>query len=409
MTTFFNTKNSNSTLVSVGDGPHRDAFSKLRVSQPYTLFDSVLNHSPQVHNWSGYVLGSGKIEWQSLRCSNYLNVGTDSGAIAYNQTKQNFHYQPGKSLLIMMTFILEPGKDNLRQRAGYFNNEAGMFLQKVGNQMSVGLRTSITGSPEEDIYLQENWSLDALDGDGPSGVTLDSDKLQIFVIDFQWLGAGRVRFGFSFNGQIVYFHEVVHSNIISNVFLSEPDLPCRYEIENIGETSDSSTLEQICCTVISEGGHNPKGFLKGIDTSPDAVTVPDNAMVPLLSLRLKEDNYNSTLIPLNYTIISTTNDDILVRFILNGALSGESWSPVPGIESASEVDTSATTVSGGEIILSEFVNQGSKGGFSLPLQDDSWMFLAATASGVRDVLTIAAQSRSSSASVSVSLNYKEIL
>lgn len=53
--------------------------------------------------------------------------------------------------------------------------------------------TDLEGSaPTENIIAQANWNIDKMDGTGPSGMTLDPTKLNVFDIQFQYLGAGNI-------------------------------------------------------------------------------------------------------------------------------------------------------------------------------------------------------------------------
>ena len=81
---------------------------------------------------------------------------------------------------------------------------------------------------------QAHFNLDTMDGTGPSGVPLDLTKSQIFVIDYEWLGVGRVRFGFVFAGAIVYCHDAVFANTVGSVYMSTPNNPLRYQTEATG-------------------------------------------------------------------------------------------------------------------------------------------------------------------------------
>lgn len=81
---------------------------------------------------------------------------------------------------------------------------------------------------------QSAWNVDKLDGTGASGITVDPTKSQIFVFDFEWLGVGRVRTGLVVDGKIYYFHYFSHANVTNVVYMSTPNLPLRYELENDG-------------------------------------------------------------------------------------------------------------------------------------------------------------------------------
>jgi hypothetical protein len=84
-----------------------------------------------------------------------------------------FPYQPGKSLLALMTFVMAPTQTNLRQRVGYFGANDGLYLEQNDTDVRFVLRKSTSGSVDDTEYVtQANWNVDKFDGTGPSGITI---------------------------------------------------------------------------------------------------------------------------------------------------------------------------------------------------------------------------------------------
>jgi len=104
-----------------------DAFGRLRTVAPLTLFDS--NHRFQDNGlWSTYTAGTASAVFNSSQGLVDLNVGGTSGAEVIRETTKVFAYQPGKSLLVMNTFVMSPAKNNLRQRVGYYGDSNGWVV-----------------------------------------------------------------------------------------------------------------------------------------------------------------------------------------------------------------------------------------------------------------------------------------
>jgi hypothetical protein len=141
---------------------------------------------------------------------------------------------------------MNEGKANLRQRVGYYDNRNGIFLERAGNTAYIVKRSSVSGTPVDTRIQQNVWNNDALSGTGSSGKNLNLDKAQIFFTDVEWLGVGSVRAGFVIDGELIIAHQFNHANLESNVYMTTATLPVRYEIENIGITTSSSNLKQIC-------------------------------------------------------------------------------------------------------------------------------------------------------------------
>ena len=242
-------------------GTATDAFGRLRVSNPFTLFDSF--HRYQINEkFVTSTSGVANTQYQVNESTINMNVGTASGAKCYRESKRVFAYQPGKSLLIMNTFTFNTQKTNLRQRVGYFNDQNGVFLENDGTGNYIVLRSYVTGSVVETRVAQTNWNMDKFDGTGVSSQSghadrgvLDVTKSNIFWIDVEWLGVGDVRCGFVVDGLMVPAHIFHNDNINTTTYITTATLPIRYEIENTGTVASNSTLKQICSTVISEGGY----------------------------------------------------------------------------------------------------------------------------------------------------------
>jgi len=116
-------------------------------------------------------------------------------------------------------------------RIGYFDNSNGLFFQydTSSSTISVVLRNTTTDTP----IPQSSWNIDKMDGTGVSGITLNFTKAQLFVIDFEWLSVGRIRFGFYIFGRINYCHQITNLNELTNPYMLSPNLPSRYEISSI--------------------------------------------------------------------------------------------------------------------------------------------------------------------------------
>jgi hypothetical protein len=242
-----------------------DAFGRLRVSNPLTLFDS--SHRFDDNDlWATATATGGAAVFNSAQGLVDLNVTAASGSSVTRETIKVFAYQPGKSLLVMNTFVMSAAKTGLTQRIGYYGADNGFYLEQAGTAVSLVERSVVTGSLVNTPVLQSAWNGDKLDGTGPSGITLDLTKAQILWMDIEWLGVGSVRVGFIINGQFIVCHTFHHANIITSTYITTASLPLRYEIFNTAGTSGASTLKQICSTVISEGGYELRGAQQAIST-----------------------------------------------------------------------------------------------------------------------------------------------
>jgi len=390
-------------LIKSGDSSSVDAFTRWRTSDPFTIFESSLNETDQTLFWDSSLTGSATSTWLQNQAAIRLRCTTASGDQAIRQTKQYLTYQPGKSLMVIIAAVMGSLKANVRQRIGYFDANNGLFWEQDGTNLKVVRRTFVSGSAVDNTVNQSAWNVDKLDGTGVSGITLDTSKIQLFLIDFGWLGSGRIRMGFVIAGQIYYCHQFLIGNTLSDVSMSRATLPIRFEITNTAAAASTTDLLLEATTVISEGGYNPAGFVRSISNGTTTKTV-SSTLIPLLSLRLKSANIRASILPTSTALWVTDNADIQWQVLLNTTLTGASFASV-GANSIAESDTSATALSGGELIAS-----GYTGNAQTFFQNfNSRLRLGATIGGTSDILTIAAvRIATTDATVLSQLEFQEI-
>jgi hypothetical protein len=341
-----------------------DAFGRLRISDPLTLFDS--SHRYRDNNlWTNLIVGTGStVGFVTVQGLVDLTVGVGSTSSIIRETTKVFSYQPGKSLQIMNTFVMNAPKTNLRQRVGYFGADNGIYFEVAGigtTSVSFVERSLVTGSLSETRVPQSQWSQDKLDGTGPSGYTLDVSKGQIMWTDIEWLGLGTVRVGFVIDGKFIHCHSFHHSNLVTSTYITTASLPLRYEITNSGITTSASTLKQVCSTVISEGGYELRGLQQGVQTpvdSPVDLPTPAGTYYPVISIRLKSspNRLDAIVILTAISLLGVTNNaNYNWQVRASATTTGGTWVSA-GVDSAVEYKIDGGAVSGGRILASGFLN-----------------------------------------------------
>ena len=353
-----------SSEISFANTPNIDAFGRLRVSQPFTLFDSSHRFDDN-ELWSTATATSGTATFNSAQGLVDLAVTAASGSEVVRETTKVFAYQPGKSLLVLSTFVMSAAKTNLRQRVGYYGAANGYYLEQNGTTVSFVERTSVSGALVNTAIAKASWNVDKMDGTGPSGITLDLTKAQILFMDLEWLGVGTVRMGFVINGNFYVCHKFHHANIIATTYITTASLPLRYEITNTGATSGVSTLKQICSTVLSEGGYQLNGLQQAIGVP---VTTPRNlatagTFYPIVSIRLKTspDRLDAIIICTAISVIATSAGNYNWQVIASGTTTGGAWVSA-GAGASADYNITGTSFTGGRILANGFFsvsNQGS--------------------------------------------------
>ena len=403
----------NPSYVSIG-GTNVDAFGRLRVSSPLTLFDS--SHRYADNNlWATSTTGTAAATFSANEGLVNLTVGTASGDQVIRETTKVFSYQPGKSLLVMSTFVFGDAKENLRQRVGYYGPDNGLYFEREGSTLYFVERSSVTGSVVNTRISQSNWNQDPLDGTGRSGITLDSSKAQILYMDIEWLGLGTCRMGFIINGVFVPAHNFNHANLITTTYITTASLPMRYEMTNTDTTASASTLKQVCSTVISEGGYELRGAQLAAGT---AVTTPFSlttagTIYPVVSIRLKSTRLDAIVILTAISILGASNNaNYKWQVISSGTTTGGTWVSA-GTNSAVEYNITGTafTTGTGRILAAGFFQGSNQGSTSVDILKEALFanqLEREPFTGTAYELTIVCSSASNGSDVLASMDWEEI-
>ncbi len=352
-------------------GTTTDAFGRIRISQPYTLFDSSHRFSDNGLWVTSNTASNSSYTFVENQSTVDMAVTTTANDEVIRETTKVFSYQPGKSLLIMNTFAMETPKANLRQRVGYFGKSNGIYLENDGTTNYFVLRTNTSSTVVETRVPQSEWNIDKFDGTGYSSQTgslehtggVDVSKTNILWMDVEWLGVGDVRCGFVVDGRMVPAHIFHNDNVNLIPYMTTASLPLRYEIKNTGITTSNSTLKQICSTVISEGGYELTGSQQAVQTP---VTTPVDLPVigtyyPIISLRLKSNRLDAIVILTALSILGITNNAYYNWQVRAGAdtTGGGTWVDA-GVNSSVEYKLDGGSVTGGRILASGFTGASTQ-------------------------------------------------
>jgi hypothetical protein len=376
--------------ISIG-GTNTDAFGRLRVSEPYTLFDSQNRYAAD-NQFDVSTTGTGTTSFLSNEAAVKMEVtGAGVGSVV-RQSYRSFPYQPGKGLLVLATFVMDSSTSaNLTQQVGYYNASNGVFFKRTGSTLSFVVRTSTSGSPSDARFAnQADWNGDKLNGTGASGLTLDLTKPQILWMDFEWLGVGSVRCGFIIDGQYIICHTFNTANVYgSSVYMTTATLPVRYEIVTT-TAAVAASMKSICCTVISEGGFEQTS-IDHVARRTTVLGTIGGTFLPLVSIRLASTALGAVVLPNRVQVLPTTSQNYEVALIKNPTLTGASWAAVP-TDSNVQFDVAATATTGGSIVQTDYVTASGSAGVSntsLPSAYNFDLQLGASIAGTSDIYTVA--------------------
>ena len=401
MSTCENVNIGNGQLVTFG-GNNLDAFGRLRVSNPLTIFDSKSIMSKN-NLFDESTANGGTVTYTANKSTVNLNVTEAANSKTIRQSKRVMSYQPGKSLLIFNTFVMNTQTENLKQKVGLFDANNGIFFQDTGTGYQIVRRTYTSGAAVDTEVNQSSWNGDKLNGSGPSGFTLSADKSNILFIDIEWLGVGSVRVGFVINGQLITAHTFNNANSLTTVYMQTANLPIRYEIERTGTlTAGTYTLQQICSSCISEGGYSPEGVQQMIGTTQINAGVnltTANTYYNIATIRIKSGRPYAVIVPAGTDVLNISNNDFEWGLFINATPS----SAFSYTSFSDNVEYDLTTVD--LTATGTRVAGGYMGGKTAPstIGGDAFAFayqLGQTISGTSDTLTLGVRAGSANGDVS---------
>lgn len=308
---------TNLRSIQFRDSPNLDAFGRLRVGQPTMILDCKRVGSTPDIGMTHLLSVGGSTSYSQEKAATTITTGIGTDQII-RQTRQRAIYQPGKSLMALLTFAFGQPTQFVEKRVGLFDDSSGVFLSKNGaDAPSFNIRRSISGSVGLVTQTQSAWTVDKLDGTGPSGKTLDLTKAQIVFIDLEWLGVGRVRCGFVIDGQFIVATEFLNSNIATRVYMQNPNLPLRWQINSTGAASPGN-MDCICGSVSSEGGYETTGITASVDTGATGESIASNAFEEILAVRIRSAFVDfSTAFAAAVSVLASSNGAFLWRLVMS--------------------------------------------------------------------------------------------
>lgn len=399
-----------------------DAFGKLRVSNPYTLLEvkfpsgtgttEFLNNTELVCTRS---IGS----YTSNTPGNGTRTISGTGVgIFTSQSRKYCTYLPGKSTLVLCSgLIYNSSNVSMTARIGYYDDNNGFYFQHDGSSISIVVKNSgvITN-----IASQSSWNIDPMNGSGSSSLNLDFTKAQLFVIDFEWLGVGRIRFGFYAFGRINYCHQITNINALTAPYMPTANLPIRYELSG-SSAGSSGSMVQICSTVISEGGYNPVGRPFTTNNGLPASNNVASSETFLLAIKGISTYNHENVIPLGVQLLNSANTTAAIQYRIRLFLAPTA-DPITGgsftwtnVNNYSIIQSTSATSGGtvnftGSIVVEEgyFTGRGTSEFNGLSDVFTNLVQITSDILGNSDILMITAQIQTGNAQVACQMQWQEV-
>ena len=359
--------------------PQLDAWGKLRTSGATQLGDYVFGQEVILtDNFSPVELDGGYVTYSNTRHS--ISVGVDhtvdpTNGFASCSSNQYHHYIAGSSHLYAATTLLNaPATTGNVRRWGLFDANNGFFFQlgtggdgaTDATGFCVVIRNNIPQAAQKDtVIIRTDWNGDKLDGTGDSQAVLDLSQANLWWIDVQWHGAGRVRFGTYIDGQRVVCHSYYQGNRYALAMSQSASLPCCFANATTPTSSTNLYIESWSAAVWTESDIDLRAYGAPATYTSTHTAVTETAnWQRLFALSPRELHANGQV---NHTVYVPTSikgyaynnngSDVIsdaivdVKMEVNSVEQGASFTPVIGTNV--ESDTSGTSYEAGKGILQD--------------------------------------------------------
>jgi len=343
--------------IAYSDSVNLDAFGRLRVSETTSLLELKYDQDKLPNQVDEVVSGSASSTLDSTNACVIMSV-SNTGGYVIRQSKERAIYQPGKSQLCDFSFSDFELSSNVIKRVGYFSSTTaatydsqfdGFFLESNGVNNKISFQIWKTGT----LILSaatDTWDSSQID---PS--TINWSKTNLMVVDFQWLGVGRVRFGMNLSGGTYIFKTNSGTNNLDDVYMTSPDQPIRYEIRSSGGTG---SFHQICSAVNDEGTRNTIKRTGSVSQTTVTTLATSGTKYPLIGIRPSPTYDQVTLQLTNTQILNTSNDNFLVTVEINPTISsGMTYSSGNTAEWEYSLGDGGQTVTSDGVIIAGFIGE----------------------------------------------------
>jgi len=298
------------------------------------------------------------------------------------QTKAYMPYQADSRMYVVIgaTIRTTLAVQHNIARIGYFDDKddkdvaadiggSGIFYElRADGLMYACIRTydSLGDTQTDTCIVQSDWNLDQMDGTGASLYNLDFTKAQLYAFEIE-MNSSRIRLGFVVKGNVIWAHQFVNVNVVSEPQLFNYSLPIRMELINSGPSPldcDNILPSEVTGNASMEIYSTSADLCGNLNPSPDAYqTNPFNYCInsqidcatilhqsgdhrPLIAIRLDPTKSRGTIWPNQIDIDNETGVMVLWRLILNPGGLTPTWSSVSpnSFAQVSTVDNSVTII-----------------------------------------------------------------
>jgi len=402
------------TATGPGDDGNLTSKGRQKVSPYETVFFNTFQFGTETDVWETDVTGTGSATHAPASSQVLISINGDNGDKVIRQTLLSQRYVPGRSSTVSFAITLGTPVEGIRKRLGMFNQAGDGFWFEDSGVWADGApiyNCTVSNGGSDIAVPRSAWNGDKLDGTSSSGITADPTKIQLVNIEYEWYGAGQVKFGWVIDGATHVVHTHRNANRYDRPWAQTPFLPIRVEMEALTTVAGGPyTMLQGSNSVISEGTVGKLGIAQNI-SAPFYGTRMASALssegtkdnwYPVLSIRLKSTALNGIVLPQMFQVATIDNTNVFYKLVRNatipaavtaGASGPQPWLDHPDPNGFTQYQTyitpaNITEANHGSVLDSGFVISGG-GGTGIKLEAKTAYQIGRSSLGsVSDVFTI---------------------
>lgn len=332
------------------------AFGDWDVAQPTPKVQLQFVYGVNQYDILTVLTGSGTVTSRSPFA--VVQSGAATNSTAQLNSDQTIPYRTGQGSVFLFTAIFSAGVSGNIQIAGAGGTVNGLVFGYNGTAFSIAVRS---GGVFTFLVDQNSWNGDPLDGTGPSGMTLDPTRGNVYKIQMQWLGFGNINYFVQnpMTGQFIKVHTIQYANTSTVTSLLQPSMPLLVGSYN---TTNNTNISIQCPSMCGycEGLVNDLGNIFSFNATK-SITGGEFCVFNLRNNTTFNSFANNKTITLLNMSIYNAAQPFIYRIRRNGIIGGTpSFVNLNSRQSCAALDTAGTTASGGTVtVLAAFTLQAT--------------------------------------------------
>lgn len=255
-----------------------------------------------------------------------VSSGIAATGSAYIKSKRNLIYVPGHHGFVFFTAMFDTSAADSTQWIGLFDDNDGWAIGFDDTTFSILYRRDGVDT----VINQSSFNTDTLDGNGPSGMTIDPTNLNVFRLGYGWLGGATITFSIlRSDGEWFQFHEILRPNNFTGPSVINPVLPIQAAVNKTSGSTDLQ-LKTASWAAGRIGKRNPEYArvysLILLDAVPDAAV--ESPMITIHNKATFKGKTNKTEVDIVFVGVSNQNARSRFTVIKNPTLTNVSYTDV---------------------------------------------------------------------------------